>query len=169
MVPHVFIPVPILHPIEPVQLAQVIGTAKMTCVMGVASVTGAGEGLATCLAGWWGLNLDCSNPVDVPTGNVFNGNTVRTSPTVADYVNALVDVALSPLQTLLEYALPKGSAIVKVLKKYKDIKKKVKLAEQVIKYLLKQIGKSLPMPSDLEKKIDKKREELIRKLLGGYG
>ena len=33
----------------------------------------------------------------------------------------------------------------------------------------KKINKTLPvLPSDIEKKIDKKREELIRKLLGGH-
>lgn len=168
MTPHVFVPCAVPHPLEALQIGIVMLNAKTTCVMGVASVTGGREELATCLAGWWGLNVDCSSPVDAPLGHVFNGNTVRTTPTVADYVNALISAAIAPIQTLLEYVLPKGSFIVKFLKKYKSIKKKVKLAEQVVKYLLKQIGKTIPMPSDLEKKIDKKREELVRKLLGGH-
>lgn len=168
MTPHVFVPCALPHPAEALQIALVVLNAKTTCVMGVVSVTGGGEGLATCLAGWWGLNVDCSSPVDVPTGHVFNGNTVRTTPALADYVNAGIDVALAPLMTLLETVLPKGSKALKWLKKYKEIKKKAKVAEQIFKYLFKQIGKTVPTPTDVEKKIDKAREDLVRKLLGGY-
>jgi len=157
------------HPLELLTWAGVMAGSKTTCVMGVASVTGCGEPLATCLAGFWGLNLDCASPVNTPSGNVFNGNTVRTTPALSDYVNAGMEVVLANLETFIEHCLPKGSKVLKWFKKYKDIKKKTKLAEQVLKYLLKQINKTIPMPSDLEKKIDKAREELIRKLLGGHG
>lgn len=156
------------HPAEVAQLACVIAGSKTTCIMGVASVTGCGEPLATCLAGFWGLNLNCSSPVDLPSGHVFNGNTVRTTPALSDYANAAIDVVLGNLMNVIEMALPKGSKWLKWFKKFKDIKKKSKLAEQIIKYLFKEISKTIPMPSDLEKKVDKAREDLIRKLLGGH-
>lgn len=166
ILPHFGLGLP--HPLEAVQWAGVVLSSKTTCIMGVASVTGCGEPLATCLAGWWGLNLNCSSPVDLPSGHVFNGNTVRTTPALSDYANAAIDVVLGNLMNVIEMALPKGSKWMKWFKKLKDIKKKSKLAEQIIKYLFKEISKTIPMPSDLEKKVDKAREDLIRKLLGGH-
>lgn len=167
MIPHVPIPYPLPHLAETAELAQVLVSSKTTCVMGVASVTGGGEPLATCLAGWWGLNVDCFSPVDAPSGHVFNGNTVRTSPTLADYVNAGIDVALGGLEKAIEMILPDGS-VKKWFKTITKLKKRIKMAEQVVKYILKKLDKTMPMPSDLEKKIDKKREEFVRKLLGGH-
>ncbi|MBK8253264.1 MAG: hypothetical protein IPK82_11435 [Polyangiaceae bacterium] len=165
--PHIPIPVPPPYPTEVTQVALAIAGSKTTCVMGVASVTGAGQPLATCLAGWWGLNLDCSSPLDIPSGAVFNGNTVRTQPAISDYANAILDIALGSVLKGLELLLPAGKAkkIVKSIIKYK---KKVKIVEQVFKEIMKQVGEVVPTPSDFEKKFDKKREEFVRKLLGGH-
>ena len=166
MVPHIGLGLP--HPVEAIQIAAVIASSKTTCVMGVAGVTGGGEPLATCLYDSIGANVNCFSPVDVPSGVVHNGNTVHTTPSAADWVNAGIDLALGALEKAIEMCLPKGSSVLKWFKKYTELKKKEKLAEQVVKYLLKQIDKTLPMPSDMEKKVTKAREDFIRKLLGGH-
>ncbi len=169
MVPHVFVPCALPHPAEALQIAQVILSSKTTCVMGVASVTGGGEPLATCLHESIGANVDCSSPVDLASGLVHSGNTVRTTPATSDYVNAGIDLALGVLDKAIELLVKKPDGKDPGwMKRYKEIKKKGKIAEQIVKYLLKKIDKTLPMPSDLEKKVTKMREDLIRKLLGGH-
>ncbi len=169
MVPHVFVPCALPHPLEAVQIAAVIASSKTTCVMGVESVTGGGAPLATCLIGFWGLNVDCSSPVDIPSGNVFNGNTVRTSPSAADYVNAGIDVAFGAIEKAIELLIeplvkkPNGENA-EWFETYKDWRERQENLDQVIKY----IQRKVPSASDIEEHLAKIREDIVHKLLGGH-
>jgi hypothetical protein len=66
-------------------ILHVIATSSSEATMGVASITGQGRELATCLVGALGINQNCS---DLPgmLNAVLNMNTVKTSPTLADYL-----------------------------------------------------------------------------------
>ena len=157
MVPHVFVPCALPHPFQAVQGAAVIAKARTVCVMAVSSVTGGGASLATCLAGGWGLNANCFDPVPAPSGNVINPNTVQTTPSSADYVNAAIDLALS----IVEKLLPKPISTV-----YKGLKG----VDAVLKYLFKRFPRAPDSPapvllSDYLDDLTRRREDFIRKLL----
>ncbi len=163
MVPHIGLGPP--HPVEPLQLAAVIASSKTTCVMGVESVTGAGEPLATCLYDSIGANVNCFSPVDVPSGFVHNGNTVHTTPSAADYVNAGIDVAFGAIERAIELLIKKPNGETPDwFKTYKDWRERQKNLDQVIKY----IQRKVPTASEVEKKLTKMREDLVHKLLGGH-
>lgn len=63
-------------------------------VMNVHKVTIKKEKAAVCLESCVGLNMDCNEPVDLPTGGVINPNSVVTQPTTGDYVGSLANAAL---------------------------------------------------------------------------
>lgn len=160
MVPHLFLPVALPHPFQAVQNAAIIATGKTTCVMAVSSVTGGGEELATCLARCWGLNENCCEPIPAPSGHVINPNTVQTTPSAADYVNALISYASSVFWKLV----PKPVQYLRI---------GLKAVDAVVKYLVKKYPPSPDSPtpmlySDMEKKVTKAREDFIRTLLGGH-
>jgi len=66
-------------------IANVLAQSSSEATMGVASVTGEKHELATCLVGPVGINNNCS---DLPglTNSVLNFNSVKTSPTLGDYL-----------------------------------------------------------------------------------
>jgi hypothetical protein len=80
------------HPVlEAVALAKTILASGSEARMAVHSVTGCGEPLATCLAGFFGVNVNCWDPMPSgPTGPVICVSSVKTSPSAGDYVGALV-------------------------------------------------------------------------------
>lgn len=160
LVPHVFLPLALPHPFQAVENAAIILKGSTACEMAVSSVTGMGEELATCLAGFWGLNENCDEPVPWATGHVFQSNTVKTAPSLADYVNAALGLAGSVFLSLLP-------------KPIKKIRKVLKVVDAVVKYLYKhyKAAPDSPTPklwSDAEKWATKKREAFVRKLLGGH-
>ena len=95
LVPHVFVPAGPPHPIEGVNLAAIVLTSSAAPVMSVHSVTGEGTALCTALLGCVGLNLDCG---DIPSeSGDINANSVMTSPTLGDYVAAVIATVLNAL------------------------------------------------------------------------
>jgi hypothetical protein len=96
LVPHAFLTALPPHPIaEPVNIIAIVLTSNLTPVMSVHSVTAEGTALCTELLVCGGLNLDCG---DIPSGSAdFNLNSVKTSPTLGDYIAALVGTALNML------------------------------------------------------------------------
>lgn len=90
LVPHVPIPPGAPHPGEIAWLlTMVIAVSGSKCAMSVHSVTNGGDPLATCLISSIGTNMNCNDPLDLPTDVVINRNTVITSPTLGDYLGAL--------------------------------------------------------------------------------
>ncbi|MEJ7731856.1 MAG: hypothetical protein WKG00_21930 [Polyangiaceae bacterium] len=91
-VPHVPVPVGPPHPIaEPLKLLEIHFTAGSEARMSISSVTGCGEQLATCLLFLAGANVNCWDPIPSgPTNLVLSPSSVLTSPTLGDYIGALV-------------------------------------------------------------------------------
>jgi hypothetical protein len=98
LVPHVFVPAGPPHPVaESVNLAAIVLTSSAAPTMSVSSVTGEGTALCTALVACVGLNLDCG---DVPSvSGDINLNSVKTSPSLGDYLAAIVGAALNMLFT----------------------------------------------------------------------
>src|SRR4029077_15929909 len=88
LVPHIPIPPAAPDPLEAAQLAMVLALAGSKAQMSVHSVTGGGGALAPCITGAGGSNINCNDPIDGPTGVVYNLNTVMTAPTAGDYAGA---------------------------------------------------------------------------------
>jgi len=91
LVPHVPVPGPPPAPTQAVNLAGIIIASKSSPTMTAHSVTGEGQKLAVCVAGSFGINKNCSKAI---VGLVSNPNSVVTTPSVGDYVAAVVGVAL---------------------------------------------------------------------------
>jgi hypothetical protein len=95
LVPHIPFPPGPAHPGELAWWATMVFLPSGTkCPMSVHKVTGDGEPLATCLVFCIGMNMNCNDPCDLPTDLVFNMNTVKTQPTLGDYLGALFGAAL---------------------------------------------------------------------------
>lgn len=94
---HVPSPVPLPpHPVgEPPVLAMVIKFSTSTAQLSVDSVSGKGNALACCLLGPSGLNVNCNDPKDLPSGLVTVISTVKTSPTLGDLIGFLVGFHLN--------------------------------------------------------------------------
>lgn len=88
LVPHVPIPGPPPGAGQIPNMARIILFSSSKARMAVHSVTGEGTPLATCLAFFFGKNMNCSDPFALPVGNVVCFNSVKTSPTLGDYVGA---------------------------------------------------------------------------------
>jgi hypothetical protein len=85
------------HPVEGINIAAIILTSSAAPIMSVSSVTGEGTALCTALVSCVGLNLDCG---DVPSGSGdVNLNSVKTSPSLGDYLAAIVGTVLNMLFT----------------------------------------------------------------------
>jgi hypothetical protein len=90
VVPHLPLTVQPPHPLaEGINIAAIVLTSSSTPLMSVHSVTGEGLALETAVYGLFGINIDCG---DIPLPGAmadFNGNTVKTSPTLGDYLSSL--------------------------------------------------------------------------------
>lgn len=97
MVPHFPVPLPPIPPgtLEIPELGIIHLESGSGAYMNVHSVTGESSPLATCLFFCMGLNLNCSLAMDLPTGLVVNLNTVETTPTLGDYLGALIGAAIA--------------------------------------------------------------------------
>jgi hypothetical protein len=88
LVAHFSIPVPEPHPLETVMIAVIIGASSAAPQLTVHAVTGENNPLLTEISGSDGLNLDCG---DLPALSYdYNANTVMTTPSLGDYLGALV-------------------------------------------------------------------------------
>lgn len=154
------IPFPILPPYWPTEVPQlgwIWAAAKTTAVMSVHSVTAKGEALATCLKGAWGANENCDSPFDAPTGVTHNSNSVQTTPTAGDYANAALGAAWNSIGSLLP------GHIAEIWEKAEEFREWVDMIEEELEdWLDKEFWWK-----HTEEEIQKKREEIIRKLLGG--
>ena len=75
------------HPAaEPVMLALIIAASNSTPVMSVSSVSAEGTSLLTALVSCAGINIDFTDLGTVGVAGDLNFNTVKTSPTLGDYV-----------------------------------------------------------------------------------
>ena len=104
-------------------LAKTIAESGSKPLMSVHSVTGEGEPLATSIYGWFGLNVDCwDSGLSIPSGVVKQPNSVVTSPTVGDYVGAVVGLLADNLVGMLLDDLP-TPVLKQVLRRLPDILK----------------------------------------------
>jgi hypothetical protein len=95
LVPHISVPPPVPHPIlQPANLAVIIITSSSAPAMSVSSVTAKGQALLTASAGSVGANTDCGMLI-APSAVDLNFNSVKTTPTLGDYVAASVSAALN--------------------------------------------------------------------------
>jgi hypothetical protein len=97
VVSHVFITPPGLpHPAgEPVMLAAIIATSSAAPQLTAHSVTAEGGALCTEIISALGANLDCSDFPAICLSADLNLSTVKTSPTLGDYVSAIVSAWFS--------------------------------------------------------------------------
>ena len=103
-VPHVPLTALPPHPTEALNLLVIHAASSSKTVMGVASVTGEGTALATCVSGFLGANSNCGPGV----GEVLNPCSVITSPSATDYAMAAVDFTFNAaVSILLDLGLPK--------------------------------------------------------------
>jgi len=79
------------HPVaEPAKLAVVILVSSAAPQLAVEGVTGERKPLLSEIYGFYGLNLDCSEAPWFLGGSVdINVNSVRTSPTLSDFLQAI--------------------------------------------------------------------------------
>lgn len=90
------------HPVmEPIELALIIVYASTVPVLRRQCVTGQGQPLAICLYWALGVNLNCGEPVKMPSGGVFNLNTVKTQASWQDAVPTIVDWIIDSLVGVL--------------------------------------------------------------------
>ena len=95
VVPHIPVPLGPPHPAaEPAEIAVLWGTSNSSPQLSVHSVTAGGSPLLTEILWAIGGNLNCGMFV-LPCNIDLNPNSVKTSPTLGDYAQALVGCVLS--------------------------------------------------------------------------
>lgn len=122
MVPHIPAGPPPGAVSAPVTLSAIHLMSGSVAYLAVHKVSAAGSMLACCVSGMIGYNVNCNEPIDLPTGLVVQCNTVQTQPTLGDYLGALVAYALDAalafcVTTLLDLleAVPIVEVIVQTL------------------------------------------------------
>jgi hypothetical protein len=117
-------PIPVMPPqpaLEAAALATTIVTSSSQPVMTVHSVVGQGQPLMCCLALCAGANQNCGIfPSGGPTLNIC---TVLSSPTLGDYVNAAIGIAINGVFNTLSAIIPENpvSIAVAVLQNLDDL------------------------------------------------
>ena len=76
-------------PAQAVNILTIVLTSGSEASLGIGSVEGEGDPLAACIAGPVGLNLNCWQFGDHPSGAVLCVCSVKTSPTALDYALGL--------------------------------------------------------------------------------
>jgi hypothetical protein len=94
LVNHSPIPLPPPSPLEVPLLALVILSSGTKAQLTAHKVTHKGDALAVCVESMIGVNVNCGDPFDMPTGMVLNVNSVETQPTAGDYVGAVAGYIL---------------------------------------------------------------------------
>jgi hypothetical protein len=83
--------------LEPTYLAMaVIGFSTSSPLMSIHSVTGEGSALATCVLGGYGINKNCGQ-LPVNPAHLVNLSTVKTTPSIGDYLLAALGVLFDKL------------------------------------------------------------------------
>jgi len=113
IVPHIPIPPGPPHPTEAVSLACTIATSSSSPQLSVHSVTGKGQALYVCVIGCINWNLNCGLPAWI-TGWVLNLNSVKTTPSLGDYVSAAVGTVLNAIYTTGTTAIPSNPVAIGV-------------------------------------------------------
>lgn len=94
LVNHCPIPLPPPSPAELPWLALVVMNSGTKAQLTAHKVTHKGDALAVCIKWMFGANINCSEPFDLPTNQVFNINSVETQPTLGDYIGAIAGYIL---------------------------------------------------------------------------
>jgi hypothetical protein len=151
VLPHVPITAAPPHPVEAVVWGTIFVLSGSTALLAVATVTGEGKPLACCVYESFGANVNCGEPIDMPTGIVHNSNTVLTQPTADDFARAVLDWAVSGLISkivggLFDAAVKKYAG--KVLKKWlKEALYPIrKYAEDLVKGFIEEFAKYFKDP-----------------------
>lgn len=92
------------HPAEGAMIASIVLGSSIAPQLTAHKVTGEGQPLFTEISGCLGLNVDCS---DLPMVSAdLNLNTVMTTPTLGDYIGAIVSGALSAFYGMIPGGIP---------------------------------------------------------------
>lgn len=75
-------------PAQPVNLLKIVATSGSEASLGIGSVEGEGDPLAACIAGPVALNFNCWEFGDQPSGVVLCVCSVKTTPSLLDYLLA---------------------------------------------------------------------------------
>lgn len=98
VMPHLpLLPLPPYVGIQAVNYGTIVWLSGSVALLAVASVTGAGAPLATCIYSSLGANLNCGDPIDQPLNLVVNPSSVLTQPTAMDFAEAVFTFATSGL------------------------------------------------------------------------
>lgn len=108
VVPHIPIPAGPPHPAEVPNYLTIVATSSSSPQLSVHSVTGKGAALYCCVIFCISRNLNCGVPAWL-TGSVLNLNTVKTTPSLGDYLAAAVGTVLNALYTTGTSAIPINS------------------------------------------------------------
>lgn len=98
VLPHLpLLPAPPYVGLQQANYLAIVALSGSVALLAVASVTGAGTPLATCIYSCLGANLNCGDPIDQPLNLVLNESTVLTQPTAMDFAEAVFTFATSGL------------------------------------------------------------------------
>lgn len=159
------IPVPIAPPypvVEEVSSFTIFCLSGSVALLAVGSVTGKTVPLACCVYDSFGTNLNCGDPIDLPTNFTHNTNSVVTQPTAMDFAEAIFTFAMGGLVSLLVGAISEG-----VYKKLKDrIPKRWK--EEILEVILDTITQPIrKILEDMAKdKLNEKVKDIKDKIKG---
>lgn len=143
LVPHV--PIPPNNPPALIKLVEIMPSSSSKAFMSVHSVTGEGTPLATALWGPAGLNAHCWDPgLALPTGAVLQLNSVKTSPSLGDYLGAAAGLVAD---NIIGFALEKGlmgvvgaAAIKHLVRRLPDIAEALGIEGDVVSWVVNTPG-----------------------------
>lgn len=122
VVPHV--PVPPQNPDALAKLPETIASSGSKAFMSVHSVTGGGSPLATTLWSLVGANANCQEyGLSLPTDIVVQGNSVKTTPTLGDYLGAAAGLAIDNVIGMLTELLVPDAVIKHILRRLPEFLK----------------------------------------------
>ncbi len=144
-VPHypVIVPGPPFPGLEQLEIGLTIMFSSSVPVVRRQSVTGERQPMAICMISAIGLNLNCGDPVKMPTGWVINLNTVKTGISWQDVVPVVVEWGIDSLAGIITKRFSK-KFLEKHFKKIADtVRRRItkKLAEDFVKNIVKEVMK----------------------------
>jgi hypothetical protein len=132
------VPYPVLEPLE---IAITFLSSSSAPLLRRQCVTGEGQPLAICISWAISLNLQCGDPVKMPTAIVFNLNSVKTTASWQDLVPTVVDWIIDTLAGKVTKFISK-----KLLDKYfKKLREDLgRTVERIVKKIAEDQLKGLP-------------------------